>query len=167
MALADNYMLGGGIQAVGTEVALTTGSHLIVAGLFVQLVFFGCFIAVAVHFDIVMHKAPTSRARSGVPWRKHLVALYAASGLIMIRSVFRVVEYLQGFSGYILSHEVFLYFFDALLMFCVMVLLNFVHPSEVVALLNGGKAAKRGWKMEKLVGFHQRLLSENSQRGLA
>ena len=100
-------------------------------------------------------------------WRTHLVALYAASVLIMIRSVFRLVEYLQGFSGYLLSHEVFLYMFDALLMFCVMVLLNIVHPSEVVALVNGGKAAKRGWKMEKLVGFHQRLLSENSGRAAA
>ena len=79
----------------------------------------------------------------------------------MIRSVFRVVEYLQGFSGFLLSHEVYLYLFDALLMLCVMVLLSVVHPSEVVALVNGGKAAKRGWKMEKIVGFHQRLLSEN------
>ncbi|KAE9364760.1 RTA1-domain-containing protein [Stipitochalara longipes BDJ] len=160
-------MGGGGIQASGTQSALTTGAHLIVIGLFVQLAFFGCFIAVAVHFDIVMHKVPTSRVRSAVPWRKHLVALYAASVLIMIRSVFRVVEYLQGFSGYLLSHEVYLYFFDALLMFCVMVLLNVVHPSEVVALVNGGKAAKRGWKMEKLVGFHQRILSENSGMELA
>jgi hypothetical protein len=73
----------------------------------------------------------------------------------MIRSVFRVVEYVQGFSGYLLSHEVYLYIFDSTLMFCVMAMFNFVHPSEVVALVNGGKAAKRGWKMERLVGFQQ------------
>ncbi|KFY39071.1 hypothetical protein V495_06187 [Pseudogymnoascus sp. VKM F-4514 (FW-929)] len=158
---------GGGIQASGTESALTTGSRLVVGGLFVQLFFFGCFIAVAVHFDVAMHKVPTTRAQTAVPWRKHLVALYAASVLIMIRSIFRVVEYLQGFSGYLLSHEVYLYVFDAVLMFCVMVIFNVVHPSEVVALVDGGKAARKGWKMERIVGYHQRIPSDNSGSGFA
>lgn len=101
-----------------------------------------------------------------MPWRKHLVTLYAASVLVMIRSIFRVVEYLQGFSGYLLSHEYYLYIFDALLMFCVMVMFNVVHPSEVVALVEGGKVAKRGWKMERIVGYHQhqRIASSNSGR---
>ncbi|KAL5352442.1 hypothetical protein ACLOAV_002390 [Pseudogymnoascus australis] len=129
---------GGGIQASGTESALKTGSRLVVGGLFVQLLFFGCFIAVAVHFDIAMHKVPTSRAQSGaVPWRKHLIVLYAASVLVMVRSIFRVVEYLQGFDGYLLSHEYYLYIFDAILMLGVMVMFNVVHPSEVVALVEG------------------------------
>lgn len=84
----------------------------------------------------------------------------------MIRSIFRVVEYLQGFSGYLLSHEAYLYIFDAVLMFCAMVIFNIVHPSEVVALVEGGKAAKRGWKMEEIVGYqqHQRVASSNSGR---
>jgi hypothetical protein len=160
--MAHNRIQGGGIQASGTQSGLTTGSHLVVGGLFVQLVFFGCFIAVAMHFDVVMRKVPNSQARIAVPWRKHLVALYAASVLIMVRSIFRVVEYVQGFSGYLLSHEAYLYMFDSLLMFCVMVIFNIVHPSEVVALVNGGKAAKKGWKMERIVGFHQLLPADNS-----
>lgn len=49
----------------------------------------------------------------------------------MIRSVFRVIEYVQGNAGYLLSHEVFLYIFDALLMLAVMLLFNWNHPSEV------------------------------------
>lgn len=131
-----------------------------------QLFFFGLFIAVAIHFDVVMHKAPTSRAQSE-PWRKHLIALYLASVLIMVRSIFRVVEYLQGFNGYLLSHEAYLYIFDAVLMFGVMVIFNVVHPSEVVALVEGGKMAKMGLKMEAVVGFrqHQRVESGNSGTG--
>jgi hypothetical protein len=85
----------------------------------------------------------------------------------MVRSIFRVVEYLQGFSGYLLSHEVYLYVFDAVLMFCVMVIFNVVHPSEVVALVDGGKAARKGWKMERIVGYHQRIPSDNSGSGFA
>lgn len=85
----------------------------------------------------------------------------------MIRSVFRVVEYLQGFSGYLLSHEVYLYIFDSVLMFFVMVIFNVVHPSEVVALVNGGRVAKKGWKMARIVGYHERISSGNSGGGFA
>jgi hypothetical protein len=42
-----------------------------------------------------------------------------------------VEAYIQGNSGYLLSHEVFLYIFDALLMLAVMIMFNWVHPSEV------------------------------------
>lgn len=62
-------------------------------------------------------------------------ALYITSVLIMIRSVFRAVEYLQGFDGYLLSHEAYLYIFDAALMLIVMLIFNYIPPSEVTALL--------------------------------
>lgn len=65
-------------------------------------------------------------------WKKHMYALYFVSGLIMIRSVTRVVEYLQGRGGYIMSHEVFLYTFDATLMFIAVLTFNVVHPSEII-----------------------------------
>jgi hypothetical protein len=54
----------------------------------------------------------------------------------MVRSVFRVVEYLQGNAGYLLSHEVFLYVFDAVLMLAVMGMFNWVHPSEITEALD-------------------------------
>lgn len=69
-------------------------------------------------------------------------ALYLASALILIRSVLRLEEYAEGISGFVLSHEYFLYIFDSLLMLCVMVLFNLVHPSEVYALLRGGKMSQ-------------------------
>jgi hypothetical protein len=69
-----------------------------------------------------------------LPWKRHMHALYIASGLIMIRSVFRVVEYLQGNNGYLLRHEVYLYIFDALLMLIVMCLFNWIHPAQVTDL---------------------------------
>lgn len=49
----------------------------------------------------------------------------------MVRSIFRLAEYLQGNNGYLLHHEAFLYVFDALLMFITMVIFNIVHPQEV------------------------------------
>lgn len=155
---------GGGIQAMGTLSAMHTGETLIVAGLFLQLFFFGFFVVVAIwfHYHLVndkpsitlsfkacfrhdSHKRHLTDSSSTapivmplphsvlnqLPWKRHIYGLYAGSTLIMIRSIFRVIEYLQGNNGYLLKHEVFLYVFDAALMFLVMVLFNWIHPSQV------------------------------------
>ncbi|PVH74220.1 RTA1-domain-containing protein [Cadophora sp. DSE1049] len=156
---------GGGIQSSGDAKNIKNGTHMITGGLAVQVLFFACFIIVAIKFDKAMAKAPSNAARSAVPWRKHLVTLYIVSLLILIRSVFRMVEYIQGFNGYLLSHEVYLYIFDSVLMLAVMVVMNVVHPSEVTALINGGNVAKKGWKMERVPGHHRRISSDHSRNG--
>ena len=96
-------------------------------------------------------------------WQKSLYSLYAGSLLIWIRCVFRLIEYAQGMEkiniyrcslstdrkllgndGYLISHEVYLYIFDALLMFFVMVIFAIVHPSEINAELRGPGAKRIG-----------------------
>lgn len=57
--------------------------------------------------------------------------LYAVSALIMIRSIFRVAEYIMGNDGYLLTHEWPLYLFDSLLMFAVTVIFYLRHPSAL------------------------------------
>lgn len=49
---------------------------------------------------------------------------------------------LTGNDGYLISHEAFLYIFDALLMFFVMVIFAVVHPSEINAELRGPGARR-------------------------
>ena len=46
--------------------------------------------------------------------------------------VFRIAEYAGGQDGVLLGNEVYLYVFEAVLMFSVMVLFNVQHPSIVV-----------------------------------
>jgi hypothetical protein len=143
---------------MGTLDSMHTGEQIIIAGLFVQLVFFGLFIVVAgvFHYRLVRdiplkkrygcssmfksrrshHISPTSSTVSraslaNLPWKRHLFNLYFASALIMVRSIFRVVEYIGGNAGYLLSHEVYLYVFDAMLMVFVMASFNWIHPSQV------------------------------------
>ncbi|KAH7385508.1 RTA1 like protein-domain-containing protein [Phaeosphaeria sp. MPI-PUGE-AT-0046c] len=150
------------LQGAGN--ALHTGEKLIIAGLFTQLFFFAIFVIVGgiFHYRLVndnplqkrmkprtngthRHISSTSSSTpiagqqlmlNRLPWKRHLYNLYLTSGLIMVRSIFRVVEYLQGNAGYLLSHEVFLYVFDAVLMLAVMVLFNWSHPSEVTEAYN-------------------------------
>ena len=72
------------------------------------------------------------------------MGLYVVSFLILVRSIVRVVEYIQGYSGYIMSHEAFLYVFDAAVMFVAVVSMNWIHPGEVakyVRELDKGKGS--------------------------
>ncbi|KAL2828575.1 RTA1 domain protein [Aspergillus pseudoustus] len=127
---------GGGIQSSGNLESMKTGEHIIVGGLVIQILFFAFFIITATHFDWKLKKYPIPRACSpDIPWRKHLNVLYITSFLIMIRSMFRLVEYIQGNDGYLLHHELYLYIFDSLLMFLTMVVFNVVHPQKIGRLL--------------------------------
>lgn len=108
---------GGGIQAAGTLELYDIGEKMIIVGLFVQIVIFGFFMVTSILFHTRLVKNPTAASSEAwVPWRRHLVILYTTSALILVRSIFRVIEYLQGNGGYLISHEIFLFIFDAVLM---------------------------------------------------
>lgn len=141
---------GGGLMASDDTQTRNTGETIIVGGLFVQIVFFGCFLIVTVLFHTRLEKGmKNGESRIGTAHRRHLFALYAVSVLIFVRSIVRVVEFLQGFDGYIASNEVFLYVFDAVLMLAAMLIMNWVHPSEVQSLIRGGRMVK-GIRMVKI-----------------
>lgn len=127
---------GGGIQAAGSLEMYELGEKIIIAGLFIQIVVFGFFIVTTVVFHRRITAGPTPQsARNLVPWKMYLWILYAVSALIMVRSVFRVVEYVQGNGGYLIRREYFLYIFDAALMFLVMVLMLLMEPVSWVDLV--------------------------------
>lgn len=114
---------GGGIQAGGTLDLYNIGEKIIIVGLWIQVAIFSFFVVVSIVFDIRLRKSPTiPAARGDVSWMRHLRVLYVTSALILIRSIFRVIEYLQGNQGYLIAHEIFLYVFDAILMAAVMVI---------------------------------------------
>ena len=52
---------------------------------------------------------------------------YFVSIMILIRSAFRLVEYAEGFTGYLQSHEAFFYVFDSVPMLVVMAWMNWQH----------------------------------------
>jgi hypothetical protein len=116
-----------------TKHTVDVGQYVILGGLFIQILAFGMFMIVTLVFLIRVRKDPTPISSSpSLSWKKHLYVLIAASCLIMVRSIVRVVEYAQGNSGFILSHEVFLYIFDGSLVFVCLAIFNLVHPSELI-----------------------------------
>ncbi len=137
------YILGGGIVATAEDnkSMATMGGNVIIAGLVLQLVWFCFFVIVAGVFHRRLELCPTNMStRSTIHWRSYLTTLYVASLLIIVRSVFRVIEYAEGNDGYLLSEEAFLYVFDALLMFIVVSWLHWRHPGEIGLLLRDEKA---------------------------
>ncbi|KAH6871497.1 RTA1 like protein-domain-containing protein [Thelonectria olida] len=126
---------GGGIQSGGTLDLYETGEKIIITGLLVQISIFGFFVATSLLLHYRLHQHPTPESiQEVVPWRRYLYVLYASSVIILVRSIFRVVEYLQGNHGYLISREIFLYLFDALLMAIVMVMLLIWYVEHLTGL---------------------------------
>ena len=119
---------GGGLLASDDADARTTGKYVVTGGLIFQLLYFGLFIAAAALFQYRAQRYSGGINRGGV-WERHMAALYVSSSLIVLRSIVRVVEFLQGYHGYIIVHEVFLYVFDALPMLVAVVIFNFIYPA--------------------------------------
>ncbi|KAI9926611.1 hypothetical protein MW887_004380 [Aspergillus wentii] len=147
---------GGGIMANGSEKTLTIGQWVIVAGLCVQLAFFGAFVSASLIFHYKITQKPTGESKETIyvrgivwpqDWRGLLLACYAVSVLILIRSIYRLVEFIQGNDGYVISHEVFMYVFDTAMMFIVMLVMNVFHPS--VVLRSESKHTRSGFQLEE------------------
>ncbi|KAJ0423196.1 RTA1-domain-containing protein [Aspergillus carlsbadensis] len=124
---------GGSGMMVNSDLT-NTGEAIVIAGLAIQVVSFCLFLVTAIIFHARMRSdpdpSPASRDPSH-PWRQHLGSLYAISGLILVRSIFRVVEYVMGNDGYPLTHEWTLYIFDAVPMFAAMVVFAVWYPSDL------------------------------------
>ncbi|KAI9881271.1 MAG: hypothetical protein M1830_005557 [Pleopsidium flavum] len=131
---------GAGLMTAGSLANFYAGEKVVITGLAVLVASFGLFVLVAFTFDFRIRKAPTTRSCSSqLNWRINLQALYTGSVLILVRSIFRLVEYSQGNAGWLIRHEWTFYVFDSALMFGVLILFNVLHPSHVNALLHGGK----------------------------
>jgi hypothetical protein len=124
------------------------GEKIIVAGLFFQILLFGFFVVVAWNFHKKINREPTAASLeladrpSRQNWRMLLLALYISSALILVRSLFRAIEFIDGNDGYLMRNEAWLYGFDSLLMWIAVVVFNFWHPSGAVP---GDVKKTMGW----------------------
>lgn len=95
------------VQAAGASFLVKTdasqstknlGKYIILAGLVIQLIVFGFFLVVAAIFHLRAGKA--ERLEIGTVkmfnWQKYMVTLYIVSGLVTVRNIFRVAEYVTG-----------------------------------------------------------------------
>ncbi|KAE8449644.1 hypothetical protein EG329_007974 [Mollisiaceae sp. DMI_Dod_QoI] len=123
---------GGGAGMMANSKSVKLGEDIVLAGLGLQLVSFGIFFISAVIFETRMNQNPTPESfATRAPWKQTLRMLYIVSILILIRSAFRIVEYVQGHDGYSLKHEWTLYAFDSAPMFIVTAVFFVWFPSRL------------------------------------
>ncbi|KAE9574434.1 Protein RTA1 [Colletotrichum fructicola] len=125
---------GGGMLATAKSTdSVKLGENVIVGGLCTQILFFAFFMVVTLIFHMRLSRNPTPKTYSlDTPWKGLLWVLYGTSFMILVRSLFRVAEYVQGSGGELQSKEMYIYVFDALLMGLTSVLFNWFHPSRVI-----------------------------------
>lgn len=108
------------------------GETIVVVGLAFHIVVFGVFWTTAALFHVRMRRDPAAASLPEyLKWQQLLGMLYGSSALIMARSIFRMVEFIMGHDGYLLSNEWPLYVFDSVPMLIVMVIFFWWFPSVV------------------------------------
>jgi RTA1 like protein len=123
---------GGGLMASGDSKKLKMGQDIILGGLFLQIILFGVFVLASIIFHLRMRKNPTRKSFDPeLKWKKTLYILYTVSAIIMVRNIFRVVEYIGGRDGPLLRVEWPIYVFDAVLMAATMAVFLYGYPSAI------------------------------------
>jgi hypothetical protein len=148
IACIVSQFIGAIIPASGDADAITKGRTILIAGLVVQLSALSIFILTSLYLYIrVRQETGPFLDSSLVRWRRYFRTIEAVTTMMIIRSIVRAVEYLQGPDGFVLGHEVFIYLFDASLMFLVMLLFLIIHPGRLVK--NGTGRKWRGQVQEQ------------------
>ncbi|KAH8703307.1 RTA1 like protein-domain-containing protein [Talaromyces proteolyticus] len=117
------------------------GLHLYMAGIGIQEFFIVCFTGLLV----ILHRRLIRQEQRGVMlerlnngtlrWRWLFYGMYFALAMITIRIIFRLAEYARGtdVNNPVLTHEAYVYVFDATPMFLALVALNILHPGRILS----------------------------------
>lgn len=102
------------------------GVILVKVGLILQAVSFtGYVLLLAIWHARVKRAGLLSQMLRTVVWM-----LYASSALITSRCIYRVVEFFEGYTGEVYTHEAYFWVFDATVMLVDSFLLNAFHPGK-------------------------------------
>lgn len=114
------------------------GKTIILIGLIAQIICFGLFVLVAVLVSRRLAQNPTPMAKlldsrsTKNGWMGVMRVVFLASALIFIRSLFRLIEFAGNEDSPPQKSEAYLYVCDSTLMFGVLAVLIYSHPSEYV-----------------------------------
>ncbi|KAH6994613.1 RTA1 like protein-domain-containing protein [Fusarium venenatum] len=112
-----------------------TAQLIIVGGLSFHIYFFGFFSSVLHIAYTRVLEAPTRQSTIiTMPWRRWIIVLYLSCGLILVRSVYRVIEYATGPLGVVQGTEIYFYVFDSGSIFIITCLFNIFHPRQLATI---------------------------------
>ncbi|KAK8001981.1 RTM1-like protein [Apiospora marii] len=120
------------------------GMYILLAGLALQVVAFSTYLCILVRFHYLSRSLEVPSSPAG--WFNVLKAVYISSVLILIRCVFRMVEFAEGNDGYTLRHEWMFWVFEALLMIFALLVFCVWFPSKYIG--NAGASIKKKTEAE-------------------
>ncbi|KAF2018148.1 RTA1 like protein [Aaosphaeria arxii CBS 175.79] len=135
------------VQVSGTSLASSvnwvgdlaeTGTNIIIGGLALQVATFCWFLCIAIRFWWCARREIADDAPAG--WIKVMQAIWISSSLVLLRSVYRLIEFGLGIEGYPFTHEWIFYVFEALPMLPAIAVFCFVHPAKYLG--NNGHIGK-------------------------
>ncbi|KAH8885783.1 RTA1-domain-containing protein [Thozetella sp. PMI_491] len=129
-----SQVFGSVIPASGDPSSIDLGRKVVLGGLITQLAALGFFLLGVWYIWHRVKRVSLMVLASdpGLNWENHFRAVGVITLAMMVRSVVRMVEYLQGSDGTIVTHEIFLYALDAAIMFLIMLVYIVIHPGRLI-----------------------------------
>jgi hypothetical protein len=122
---------GGGIASVEsakTDGNTTPGTNIMVAGIIFQLASVTVFVFCAADFVHRTFYRGLLKAKSG-NFTPLLCAMIFSVVCIYIRSIYRTIELVQGWNGYLITHETYFIALDGAMMVLAVAVFNIIHPA--------------------------------------
>lgn len=114
-------------SAASSQTDTQLGTNIMVAGVIFQLVAMTAFALLSIDFV-------RRSAKFGMPaeYNKILIALFISLAAIYARSVFRAVELIEGWTGYLMEHEAYFIALDGSLMVVAVLIFLVFDPSQTL-----------------------------------
>ncbi|KAH9913670.1 RTA1 like protein [Epithele typhae] len=146
--------LGGGICASNTEDLdrIRLGSNITLGGLIFQILAMSVFCALMGEYAYrYTNDRPFRRATAQEKAAQHILdsnvkrligGILVSTALVYVRSVYRMAEFIEGFSGALAHNQVTFVIFDASLVAIALYMLNWCHPGKLLlrTAASGGQA---------------------------
>jgi len=109
------------------------GEKVTIVGLILQILVTVYFLIAAGTFNRRINRTPTIISGHLNKQLIHNIrTIYAASVFILVRNIFRVAEFAEGFNGAVSKSEAYIYVFDATLMALIVWVFIVVHPGRLL-----------------------------------
>ncbi|KAF1829880.1 hypothetical protein BDW02DRAFT_560205 [Decorospora gaudefroyi] len=132
-----------------TDAQRQLGADLVTASLCLQAALFGAFGLLAAQF----HRRATKAGVLTKDLKTVLYVMYVSAAIITIRCIYRLVEYIEGWTSSLYRNEIYFWIFEAVIMFINTALLNVWHPGKRLPSSNSTFLSRDGVTVRKGPGW--------------
>ncbi|KAF9207533.1 hypothetical protein BGZ49_000204, partial [Haplosporangium sp. Z 27] len=167
----------GGLQAIGSSATnynlnlVNLGDHLFLAGVTIQGISYLLFtlLFTVAFFRLIKDRKKNypdqlQKGWTGLDSQTLTIVggLYFSSVFIIVRSVYRIVEFTQGYHGYLISHEVFLFVVDSGPLVLAIGIWAFVWPTILLDIIK--TKTREGVEISSMEIGSSRVESNNNSK---